>query len=1370
MKLKTLLLIAGALLITGAVTAANDNQPRIYINPGHGGWGPNDRPLATIPYPNTSTGRPDTCGFYESNTNLWKCIKMRETLIKMGLDEDNIMMSHWNVGPYPYDDITYHSGTGNYSRNLTEICEEVDANDIDFFVSVHSNAASDGSTANYPIFLYRGENATEFAAGSKAIATALWGPHWMDEIDYMSTSTYSRTKPYIAADIDFMGSSSTRYSSVTGKSYKGYYGVLKHGSPGFIVEGFFHTYHPTRHRALNEQFCWEEGVRMARGCANYWNLTPESTGYIMGTIKDQNNALTNSLYTYKAGSMDAYAPINGAVVKLFKGEQYVGTYVTDNNYNGIFYFEGLEPGSDYYLDIKASGFNNLVHQGPYTVAANSTSYPALYMTQGTATGMGASDYAPALRQEYADWNIDALNGLTVRRVLAHEGQLIVLAVEGDTYHTPHILQINPVTRAVTREISIAGIANVQDDNNAGSHLYTVSDIAITADGKLLACNQEENQSSAGQVTSGTSRGTFRVYKWDALDGAPSLWFTSPTGEFSSGHWYNADVGHSMAYNGTSNKGQLITSATTIGASRQIRFQNYVVRNGQMVRYFANYDYDNSANRGAQSAATYGEDFKLSPSPARTDQFIIDGSLIAPQEVRVNTTALKSLKDMGNLPSHGAGASGLSTVSLPDGRVLMLEPAVSGGNSTGVWCYDISGGLAHGETVGTDDMTLNAGTYTTAFTAGAVTDGVLSVYLLRDARLSRWVAGNAPAVTGDEVGIFAYDLSLAQTTDGYTFNFRCNNDATEARLIFSDASTGVVIDSLELEGVVKGNNQFHFTNEQLPGSNNQVMKWAVNVHGRQITEIRRLNGSATDADYAFHRAAVAVDRSPESEHFGTVYVSDMATRNASRTSSANRDNGIYRFDAMWQRDNALPFTGNMAWDNDFRLAVDYRGRIYIPDFGDNHAGLYIADPNNLSGDYTQFFAGERNSAGLFTHNGVNTGSSAPSVSIVGSGADTKMYVSLEDMDAQVYMYDLGAAIDADGNLPSTWTTAPTQVNSYTKMGSLVNVNLLAMPDGGLWVSVGNYTNTATSPALRYITPDHSDYWTYCTGRQAADNLDGCAGGGMAISNDGNTLVIANKEGVLQFYRIDWGTDRTKPQLTWLNSFTPDARDVYNATFNSGGHNSYGVYQMACDWGGNLLVAGSNLGVYSIPTTDNQSTTPARSALTVTKVELNPTVTVTGYVYAQGHNQPSAKRRAASGTPLKDVYIVFRDGDNQEYSTTSDASGAYSIDIPAGTYDVEASKSGYYNYSATAVEINSDNSSLDITLAGIVTAIDEADVAQVSVRGAVGCIHVSATEPTHILVCDTSGRVLTQQRVEAGETTIGDLRPGIYIVNRQKVIVR
>jgi len=40
-------------------------------------------------------------------------------------------------------------------------------------------------------------------------------------------------------------------------------------------------------------------------------------------------------------------------------------------------------------------------------------------------------------------------------------------------------------------------------------------------------------------------------------------------------------------------------------------------------------------------------------------------------------------------------------------------------------------------------------------------------------------------------------------------------------------------------------------------------------------------------------------------------------------------------------------------------------------------------------------------------------------------------------------------------------------------------------------------------------------------------------------------------------------------------------------------------MAFDWGGNLVCAGKNIGIYSIPTDDNQSTTPARTALLITK---------------------------------------------------------------------------------------------------------------------------------------------------------------------------
>ena len=40
-------------------------------------------------------------------------------------------------------------------------------------------------------------------------------------------------------------------------------------------------------------------------------------------------------------------------------------------------------------------------------------------------------------------------------------------------------------------------------------------------------------------------------------------------------------------------------------------------------------------------------------------------------------------------------------------------------------------------------------------------------------------------------------------------------------------------------------------------------------------------------------------------------------------------------------------------------------------------------------------------------------------------------------------------------------------------------------------------------------------------------------------------------------------------------------------------------MAFDYAGNLVATGNNMGIYSIPTTDNQATTPAKKALLVTK---------------------------------------------------------------------------------------------------------------------------------------------------------------------------
>ena len=349
---------------------------KIYLNPGHGSWGPNDRPMATIPYPNlSSTGRPDTCGFYESNTNMWKVYGLYDELIKMGVNASNIMLSRWESGPYPYN-----GEDGTYNKPLSVICAEVNSFGADMFLSVHSNALTDGTTTNYPLFLYRGTDAQELVAGSKDMCNALWQyfKYGTNEIDY-----YSRNATDIRGDITFYNSSSTT----------GYLGVLKHNSPGFLSEGYFHTYQPARHRALNIDYCKMEGVRYARGICDYFNLNTPSTGYIMGTIKDRDHTLEHNLYHYASGSVDAYKPINGATVKLYKDGALVGNYTTDNNYNGVFVFRNLAPGT-YTISASANGYSEITNQ-MVTVDANKTTYPKYYMTEG------GSDPTETVKRIYA---------------------------------------------------------------------------------------------------------------------------------------------------------------------------------------------------------------------------------------------------------------------------------------------------------------------------------------------------------------------------------------------------------------------------------------------------------------------------------------------------------------------------------------------------------------------------------------------------------------------------------------------------------------------------------------------------------------------------------------------------------------------------------------------------------------------------------------------------------------------------------------------------------------------------------------------------------------------------------------------------------
>ena len=378
--MKKILLLAALVLTSIAAMAKTADELRVYINPGHGSYTPNDRPMAVRghgPYSRTNT---DTTSFFESNTNLRKGFGILEKLRAMGLRFDpslnqegerwqigaardlsnNIVMSHVKCGPYHEDNGTENQFKNEgkpipedlyyYNRSLPEIDIEVDSNNFDMFISIHSNAL-DGSgwkTTNFPIVLYRGYDdchgedglEAEHSATSKAMAQKVW-PYHMGNI-HEAWTAYSATNPNIRGDINFYGSSSTA------RGYKGYLGVLKHGVPGFLIEGYFHQYAPAALRHMNWDVNYVEGFNYAHGIADFFGIEKEKVGDIYGIVRDQHERFRDDTYVPVATHDDVYKPLDGVLVTLKKGDQTVATYTTDNQFNGAFVFRNVEPG-DYTL-------------------------------------------------------------------------------------------------------------------------------------------------------------------------------------------------------------------------------------------------------------------------------------------------------------------------------------------------------------------------------------------------------------------------------------------------------------------------------------------------------------------------------------------------------------------------------------------------------------------------------------------------------------------------------------------------------------------------------------------------------------------------------------------------------------------------------------------------------------------------------------------------------------------------------------------------------------------------------------------------------------------------------------------------------------
>lgn len=1241
---KILLLAVAAIMAAGIMQAKTADELRIYLNPGHGSWGPNDRPMATIPYPMLpDTGRPDTNGFYESNTNLWKSIQTRAQLIKMGVKPENITMSRWVNGPYPY--VAGAPDAEMYNRPLSEICEEVEVGNYDMFLSHHSNALTDGTPTNYPLILYRGydgENG-DLAPGSRAMGLTCWPIFYTNEIDPMTN--YSPSSPNVRGDINFYGSSSTRVDPNTGISYLGYLGVLKHGAPGFLVEGYFHTYQPARHRALNIDYCHQEGIRIARGVGEYFGLTPESKGYIMGTVKDVHTHLVHNLYNYNAGTMDQWAPINGAVVILYKNGQEVDRYTTDDNYNGVFVFENLDPGT-YTLAVEAEGYKPLGEYsqatvdsewrewitkatGNIVVEANKTTYEVPLLE--------AADYIVPddLYQNYPEPELPAYisapdkldltcdNGTeyefdgTIKRMLVRGDSTIVLTNAADG--TPHMYLINNVDKVIVKELSIEGIAPVEP-NNAGFY-SRLNDIAFTADNQLVGINSVQTQYGAGQVNEGYERGTLRLYKWADFDSDPIQWVTT----LSSANFYYYRP-QSLVVDGGADECTVTIIGTNDAASSAggMRFLKLSIVNNQITSTVYTEKTINATSNFTRDKVGVPV---LVLSPRSDDNVVLDGENTLPFEVttaRANGTdsevAGRFMSDAADIPAVGVSFFKYAQ------HQYMVTPYIAPSradavNVGGIKLYDITAGLDQAALVATTNTDLDPLATQFMSTGAAVKGEDINLYLMQDNKITKWqaIASEQPGVPG----IYAYGLQYSVDNGVYVFNFNANDDAQNAYITFYNEA-GEEVGVYDIPNVTAGPNSIEFETSALPGGDGDTLTWSITLEGEPITTIQRLNPvGQTYSGQLF----VAVDKSPCSPKMGTIYAGN-------RVANLNEGNGVYLYDANGIRVSDHVYNGNRTWRSNYRMGIDSQGKLYVPDWGDPTSGVFIADPNDLDGTWTTFFIGERNGDGLITNNGESVGSSSPGVGIGGKGADTKLYVYLEDVLGPsgngngVGVYNIG---QQDGTIVDTWATAPNQYYDIGAWQLNTNGNVVADPLGrGVWVaqyrSAGN--NASGVPSLMFV--DNAGNVTFNSGRAPYNAmLNGSDRAGFAVSEDAEMLVINDGSYVLQFFDVTW------------DGSTPDITPKYSYKTGMGT-----IYQMAFDYAGNLACSGTNIGLFSLPTEENIHTTPACGEFkivvipsAVNEVNVNKTIVSERYYDIRGIEYSH---------PIEGVNIIVRtysDGSTQ-----------------------------------------------------------------------------------------------------------------------------
>lgn len=286
----------------------------ICLDPGHG--------LSGSGYAN-----PGAYGYTETEKVLSVAFHLKSLLEQTGVDTVLLTRSNNN-----YTEVT-----------ITQRTALANNNNVDWFLSIHSNAVDTTLVPNYKNINYvivlieeKREYSDDRNSSSSSRGLGLGVPYWSGTADVLGrmmsdkiARAYRITNSGLKLDWTFYGGTRGGYTL----------GVLRTSlMPALLTEGGFHT-NPTQNlRNMNDQYRRTEAKALWMSFLDYYGVPRPPIRTLLGIIRDKStNAPLN----------DAVAELNG---QRYKTNAYYDTFrywqMPDTSLgNGIYYFENLPAGN-----------------------------------------------------------------------------------------------------------------------------------------------------------------------------------------------------------------------------------------------------------------------------------------------------------------------------------------------------------------------------------------------------------------------------------------------------------------------------------------------------------------------------------------------------------------------------------------------------------------------------------------------------------------------------------------------------------------------------------------------------------------------------------------------------------------------------------------------------------------------------------------------------------------------------------------------------------------------------------------------------------------------------------------------------------------